>query len=102
MLLQWTLPATNAKILPKKEVNATKPCDMGGGGGQGSKGQRATVNRHICQEIFSLITSSSGVLSYEGFLVQWISKHSSHATHWNPNKDLTGRRSIKEPLKHHS
>lgn len=44
-------------------------------GGQGSWGQRATVNHHIGQEIFSFLTSSSGVLRYEGFLVKWIYKH---------------------------
>lgn len=52
-------------VLPKKRVSVAKHSDMGGGG-QGSKGQRPTVNGHICQEIFSVFTSSSGVLSYKG------------------------------------
>lgn len=46
--------------------NATKPSDMGEGG-QSSKGQKTTVNRHICQEIFSVFTSSSAGLSYGDF-----------------------------------
>lgn len=85
----------------KKRVKATKPSGMRGGG-RGSKGQRATVNRHICQEIFSAFTSPSGVLSYKGSPVQWKYKHSAHATRWNPNKDLIGHRAIKDALNHRS
>lgn len=89
-----------ASCLPKKGVTATKPSDMGEKG-QCSKGQKAAVNRHICQEIFSFFTSSSGIWSYRGL---WYSgnTNSSHAAPWTPNKDLTGCNIIKEALNHQS
>lgn len=62
-------------VSQKKGVNATKPNDKGEEG-QGSKGQRATLNQHICQEIFSVFTSSSGVLSSESL---WYSGNTNTA-----------------------
>lgn len=64
------------------------------GEGQGSKGQMATVNRHIYREISSIFTSSSGVLSYDGL---WYSgnTNSAHAALWTVNKYLTGRHAIR-------
>lgn len=74
--------------------------DARGGGGQDSNGQQAAVSQDICQEIFSALTSSSGVLSYER-LVQWKYKQLT-CSRWNPSKDSTGHCTIKMPFSHQS